>query len=668
MSQPDPDKTPDPDETPDPDTPDPATTLGEASNTKKLLRRPTDEDPGSAAKTLLVYLREAAAKFGDRPAIRFQRSEAWETITYAQLWRRASELALGFRAAGVTKDDRVLILAENGPEILVAELAAIACRAVSVVLFPKYAAHVLRQIIDQTSPRLAVVESGATLARYLDARKDSQDRIKVISWGDGVPGPRGEVRALGAVSGDGRRRIERCLAEATGDPFQQLVDRTRASDPITIAYSMGGSRAPHGAILSHDNIVPGELAKLFGPPRADDLALVQIPLAQPFARLSVCYGLLLAGATISFPRKDELVLEALAATSPTMLFLFPTALEALKKQIKDRVSGGPKWTQGAFEWALKKARTSRAERQARPPWLIDRLILSRIRGQLGGRLRFAYVGGGVADGDLLSFLQDAGIATYEGYSLAEGTPLAGINTPDDTDAAESVRYDRGIVGRPAPGIEVKVDPEGYGEICVKGLVNMKGYWREEAEAKAVLSRDGWLRTGDLGYIDPQGYIVIQDRKADTFRLSDGNFVAPAVVEAELHKSPMVRDVCVVGRGRAFPIALVVPDFKELAKRVYKTEPELARKATRRSLLSNPASRVAATIELLTLASKLAETPWAQPRAIRLLSIEFTEAVELTPAGTLRRRAIEDRFKNQIEAVYAELASEEASLASAPVIR
>jgi long-chain acyl-CoA synthetase len=423
-----------------------------------------------------------------------------------------------------------------------------------------------------------------------------------------------------------------------------------------------------GAILSHENIAREELPGLFGALRSDEVALVQIPLAQPFARLTVCYGMLAAGASIAFPHGDENVLESLGSVAPTMLFLFPTALDPLKRQIKSRVSGGPKWTQGTFEWALKKARTARAEGQQRPPWFVDRFILSRIRAQLGGRLRFAYVGGGVADGDLLSFLQDAGIATYEGYSLSEGTPLAALSRPEDTGVAESIRYDRGIVGRPLPGIEVKIEPAGFGEICVKGLVNMRGYWREEREAQAVLAGDGWLRTGDLGYVDAQGYIVIQDRKADTFRLADGqpdHYVAPAVVEAELRKSPLVRDVCVVGRDRPFPIALVVPDFKELAKRVFKDKPDLAKKATRRSLLANPASCVAATIELGQLAAKLAETPWAQPKAYRLLSIEFTEAVELTPAGTLRRNAIEDRFKNQIDEVYAKIAAEEAALAAPP---
>ncbi len=612
-----------------------------------LERTPTNPIP-----TLLGSFRDVVARFAERPAIRFHRSGVWSQITYQGLWQRVADLALGLRTAGVTKDDRVLVIAENSPEAIIAELATIACRAMSVILYPSYAAPVLRRIVAQVAPRIAIVESGPPLARYLEARRDASDRIKVISFGDGVPGPRGEIRALQAVAADGHRRIERCRAEGIADPFLALVDRTRFLDPIALAYTAGATRDPRGAILSHANAATGDLPTLFRTSGVDDVALIQIPLAQPFARLSVGYGIHRAGGSLAVPAPGEELLASIGEVRPTLLLVAPQALSTLERQIEQSVSRAPRLAKRLIAWALGVAHRARAERKRGAPWLVDRLILSRIRGLVGGQLRLVYVGGG-ADGDILSFFQDAGIDTYEGYSIAEGTPLIALNRPDFDDA---VRFAPGIVGRPIDGVDVQVGPDG--ELRVHGLVNTRGYWRDDLATRDTLERDGWLRTGDVGYLDAKGFLVLQDRKGDMIRLADGRWVAPAQVEAALRASPLVREAAVVGRGRRFPVALVVPEFAELAKRVYRAQPDLARKASRRDLLANPAGRVAVELDVIGQAAKLPD--FARPQKVRLLAMEFSDAAELTPAGTFRRPAIESKYSPQIESLYAEAAAEDAT--------
>jgi long-chain acyl-CoA synthetase len=609
--------------------------------------------------TLLAAIREAVRRWPERPAIRARKAGKWEAVTFQALWRRVGELTMGLRNAGVTKDDRVLVVAANGPEIVYAELAAVACRALSAVLHPRYTTPVLRHVLESAQPRVAIVESGEPLARYLEAREHVAERVKVISFGDGVPGPRGEVRKLSAILAEGRRRIERCRAENLPDPFEQLVERTRPSDAVAVAFTSGTTGPPRGAVMGHENAVAGDFPLLFGTPTPDDVGLVQMPFSQPFARFTVAYQLLAAGASIAFPGTDARLIDALAAYEPTMLFLGAGTLEPLEREIKGRVLEQNRLGRWLTDWALGKAREARGDPGRRLPWYVDRFILSRIRQHLGGRIRFVYIGG-AADGHVLSFFQDAGIDTYEGYAVTEATPLVALSRPE---AGEEARFGEGVAGRPLPGVQVRSDEDG--EILVRGLANMRGYWRDEAGSEAALLEDGWLRTGDLGYIDKAGQVVLQDRRGDAIQLADGTLVCPAPVEAALKAgSSLIREIVLVGRGRPFPVALVLPDWKELAARVYRAQPELARAARRGQLLANPASRVAVESEVLARAAAL-PTPRAAPRKVRLISMAFTTQTELSPTGALRRDALEDRYRHMIDALYEEAAAEEAAERAVP---
>lgn len=634
-----------------------------AAQTRRITREragTADAGPPEAPwrGTFLGALRDAVKRFAERPALRSRRSGKWETITFDAVWKRAAELAMGLRAAGVTKDDRVLIIAENSAEAVYAELATFACRALSVVLHPRFAPSVLREITNQVQPRVAIVESGQALARYLEARADAQDRVKVISFGDGIPGPRGEIRGLSAILADGRRRLERCRVEGTGDPFEQLVDRTRPTDAIAIAYTSGTTGAPRGAVFGHENILAGDLPLLFGPPSPEDVALIQMPLASPFARMTVAYQLLLAGGSVAFSGVDARLIEALAAHEPTMLFLSSGTLEPLEIEIKRNVREQTHVGRRLTDWALRRAREARTEGGGRPPWIVDKLILSRIRQYLGGRIRLVYIGG-AADGDVLSFFQDAGIDTYEGYGVTEATPLVALSRPDGSEAS---RYGDGVVGRPLPGVAVTTDDDG--EILASGLVNMRGYWKDDAASAEALLPDGRLRTGDLGYLDPSGQIVLQDKKGHVLRLADGSIVAPAPVELALRAgSSLVKQITLVGQGRPFLVALVLPDWRELAARVYRAQPDLAKSATKKQLLSNPASRVTVEIEVLTKALSLPFAA-ARPKKIRLIAMGFSTAYELSPSGALRRDAIEDRYRTMIDQLYAEAAADEAAMTAA----
>lgn len=602
--------------------------------------------PADARKNALTALREACARFGDRAAVRYPgaREGQLETITYANLWKRVAELALGLRAAGVAQDDRVLIMTENGPEALIAELATIANRALSVVLFPTYPVDVLRGIAAAVEPKVAIVESGAPLARFLEARRDAQDKLKVISFGDGVPGPRGEIRPLSPIFADGRRRLDRSLAEGKGDAFEALLARVSYDDAIAIAYSAGTTGAPRGAVLTHANVLGGDLGVLVGHVTPHDTGLVAIPLAQPFARLTVCYGLLRAGASVAPCPPGDGLLPLIERLQPTGLFLAPGAIEPLEAEIKRRVTLARGLNRRVIDWALARARSARAE-GAKVPFWVDRFVLGRIRARLGRRIRYAFVGG-AADGNVLSFFQDLGVDTYEGYAITEATPCIAVNRPEREDAN---RYGSGVVGRVAPGVDIAIDDDG--EIRARGLVLMREYWRDPAATRRALWGGGWIRTGDVGYVNKNGYIVVEDRKADLLRLADGRYVCPALVEAVLGRSPLVREIVVIGRGRPFVSALVLPSFQELAARVHASSPELAKRSTRRELMSNPASRL--QIEMELLGRSIGIPDYARPRKARLISMPFSVGNELTPWGTPRRRAIEDRFKLQIDALYTE---------------
>jgi long-chain acyl-CoA synthetase len=584
--------------------------------------------------TILERIREAVQMTPSGVAVRERTAggEACDT-SFADLWRAVGELALGLQALGLGRGDRVILYGENRPELLRADLATIAGRGLSVPLYPGAPAATTRAHCKRAGAKIAIVESGPPLARFLEAVRDLPERPRTITFGDRVPGAGGEIRALGSVEADGRRRLER-------DPraFEDAVEAARVTDEVTIAFSAGTSGAPKGALLRHEHALGFDFEKLFVKVGPGDVGLVHLPFANAFARLCVAYRLLFAGATLAFADPRGPVLEAVTDLRPTLLFTHQGVLDQAEQQILAEIRDRKARRRSPAEWAL--------ELMTRLSWrrggakLANLVLVRKVRSLFGGRLRVLYVGG-LANRATIRFLHDAGLPLYRGYGAAEITPLVSLNRPD---AAGEQGWKPGTAGKPLGGTEVRIADDG--EVLVRAAGLAKAYWH--GDAGDVCDAAGWFATGDLGRIDEDGFLAIEDRKADAIRLADGTTVLPRPVETKLRESRLITQAALFGGGRPHVVALIVPSTRALAGAAEARKlgslrpPELLSSPQVHALLSDEIERCLAAFP-----------PAARPKQFRFLSMRFAEASgELSPAQGLRRTAIEERYRAQIEALYA----------------
>jgi long-chain acyl-CoA synthetase len=275
--------------------------------------------------------------------------------------------------------------------------------------------------------------------------------------------------------------------------------------------------------------------------------------------------------------------------------------------------------------------------------LADRIVFSKLKSRLGGRLRFACTGGAPIPKEIAIFLRAAGLLVIEGYGMTETAPVLTLNGP------EKVKF--GSVGRPIPGVELKIVPEpgcerpGEGEILARGTNVMKGYHNKESETKAVLEPDGWLHTGDIGYFDEEGYLYITDRKKELLKTSGGKYVAPAPIEGRLNVHPLIEQSCVVGNKRKYCVALIVPKFDMLPKWLDRPLPEDHSK-----LIEDPEVRALFEDAIKAVNQDLAH--WEQIRRFALLPHEFSqETGELTPTQKMKRRVIDEKYQALIDPLF-----------------
>jgi long-chain acyl-CoA synthetase len=417
-------------------------------------------------------------------------------------------------------------------------------------------------------------------------------------------------------------------------------------DIATIIYTSGTTGEPKGVMLTHDNIVSNVrgchtvLAK--GP---DDVALSFLPLSHSFER-TVIYSYLTDGVTVVFAETIDTLPRDLPAVAPTLLTAVPRVFEKLHARIVDTVSQSSALRRWLFQWAfgvgLERVRRAQAEGGSLEPsgWqdrLADMLVFAKIRARVGGRLRLLVSGSAPLPKPIAEFFGAAGLWISEGYGLTETAPVLTANPP------ERPRF--GTVGPPIHGVELRIAEDG--EILARGPNIMRGYWNKPAEtAEAIV--DGWFRTGDIGTLSADGYLTITDRKKDLLVTSGGKKVAPSPIEARLKANGLVAEAVVVGDRRRFPAVLIAPNFTVLSERLA----SLGRPDGAREELARRPDVVGLYEELVTALNRdLAQ--FEQLKRVALLPTEFTIAGgELTPTLKVKRKVVEARWKDAIDAMYA----------------
>ncbi len=584
----------------------------------------------------------AAGRFSKADLVARCRADGAAVQSGRQLADAVRDLSLGLTALGVAAGDRVALLSESRPEWLLADFAILAAGAVTTPIYPTLPMEDVAFILADSGAALAIVSTVEQLGKVRAAAL-SAPALRQIVLMDGPGDATGGVPvfSLEEVSSRGHQRIVDGWGIAR--EFQDTIRRVRPDDLATIIYTSGTTGMPRGVMLTHGNLT----ANLAGILQVltlteQDTALSFLPLSHAFERM-VAYVFLTTGVSMYFADSLDTVARDLEAVRPTVMTGVPRVFEKLHARILERGRASSPVRRRLFEWAVgvARARGGRASSGAPLPAgvrassaVADRLVFSKIRARLGGRLRFAVSGSAPLRVDLAEFFLGVGVPLLEGYGLTEMAPVISV-TP-----LEAPRF--GTVGPPLPNVEVAIATDG--EILTRGPNLMRGYYNRPEETAAVV-RDGWLHTGDIGSLDDHGYLRITDRKKDLLVTSGGKKIAPQPIEARLRAHALIAEAVLIGDRRHFAAAILLPDLPALGA-------ALGADAERvRLRLEDPQVRTLFQQAVDAVNADLAQ--YERVKKFALLATEFTVAAgELTPTMKVKRRIVEERYRDLIDRLYA----------------
>jgi long-chain acyl-CoA synthetase len=461
---------------------------------------------------------------------------------------------------------------------------------------------------------------------------------------DGQPWPEG-VMTLADVEARGHSRLITGTAE--GRLFKERAAAIARDALATIIYTSGTTGEPKGVMLTHGSLSANmRAATLVLDVDHEDVALSFLPLSHSFERMAA-YVYLFAGVTMVFAESFDTVGRDIVTVRPTIITGVPRAYEKMQARVMEKGQAASPAKAALFRWAIragiaKSAATLRGRAvgpvTALKASIADKLVFTKIRAGLGGRIRFVVSGSAPLAVDTAEFFQAVGLPVIEGYGLTETAPILTVNPP----AAPRV----GTVGKAVSGVELRIASDG--EILARGPNVMKGY-HNKPEATADAVKDGWFHTGDIGHLDQDGYLTITDRKKDLLVTSGGKKIAPQPIEATLKRNPLVGEAILLGDRRKYAAALIVPDFAALERRLK----ELGRPPGDRDALVTRPDVIALYQEIVdALNRELSQ--FERVKRIVLIPAQFSiETGELTPTLKVKRKVVEERWRDAIEGLYTE---------------
>jgi long-chain acyl-CoA synthetase len=584
---------------------------------------------------------EALARHAKEDALCLKKEGQWLRISGDAFIARVRAVALGLSSLGVRRGDRVALLSENRPDWSVVDLAILSLGAVNVPIYTTQAPDQVQFILEDSGARLLFV-SGKKVFRHARPGVDPVASLEnVIFFDTDAANVREGSLTLFELEQRGAE-----LDRAEPEVFSRALNSVSSEDLATVIYTSGTTGEPKGVMLTHEAFASNVLTITSALPiRSTDIALSVLPLSHIFERV-VFYVFCWNGVSVAYAPSFDVVGEYLREVRPTIMTAVPRLFEKVFHKIVKKGTSTGGWRSSLFNWSLGVGQryAELVDKGERVPPLLEiqqevasRLVFSKWREGVGGRLRF-FVSGGAALSPVLSYsFLGAGVKILQGYGMTE-TCIVSANRPEDNRV--------GSVGLPFPGVEVKVDADG--EILVRGPNLMSGYYNHPTETAAVFTEDGWFKTGDVGRMDESGHLYITDRKKELFKLSNGKYVAPQLVESLIKQSQYVSQVVVVGAGRKAPAALIVPDWEALSSALPtpQAEEHTQRVAWSRSpeavkLVQRDVSELTATLH-----------DYERVRRVALLPEDFSiDGGELTPTLKVKRRVIDEKYSGLIDEIY-----------------
>ncbi len=591
------------------------------------------------AETLAQVLLETVKNYPRPDLMLVKKDGRYIPISTDEFGRRVKNFCLGLRELGLGKGDKIIILSENRPEWVMADLAHMCLGAITVPIYTSLVPEQIRYIIDDSDAKAVIVSNQEQWQKVEAVKSDLAKVRQFITFMDKTPAGTltfAEVEHLG----------EKLAARAPG-LFEKLALEIKPDDEASLIYTSGTTGVPKGVVLTHSNFLSNiKTACQIIDFSYKDTVLSFLPLSHVLERM-VTFTYLYVGASIGYAESVETVAENLLEIRPNIMVSVPRVFEKIYARVMDTVLSGSALKKKIFFWALKVGREYGRRKLLSEPIpaglqkkrnLAHKLVFSKIIEKTGGRVRFFVSGGAPLAKDIAEFFYALGIVILEGYGLTETSPVISVNTFDN------LRF--GTVGKPIPGIEVKIAPDG--EILTRGPHIMKGYYKKEAETREAFE-GGWFHTGDIGCFDEDGFLVITDRKKDIIVTAGGKNIAPQPIENTLKTNPYISNAVVLGDRRRFVCALVVPNFDKLEEYArynripFKDRAELVRN-------EQVVNFIRAEVDRATpgLAS------YEKLKRIALLDRDFEiEKGEITPTLKVKRNIIEQKYKDLIDALYEE---------------
>ncbi|HVF66782.1 MAG TPA: long-chain fatty acid--CoA ligase [Pyrinomonadaceae bacterium] len=599
------------------------------------------ETRAAGGPSTIVEVFERAMRVHARPdLLNYKRGGEWRSVSSEDFLRRVRRVALGLHALGLRRGDRVGILSESSPEWVTVDVGCQFAGVINVPVYPTLAPQQVCYIMDDSGSRLLFVQNSAALERVRDAVGGCNALTNVVVLeGEAAGGAMtlGELEARGAE-----------VEASSPGLLEEVSGAISPEDLATIIYTSGTTGEPKGVMLTHSNVVSnliGTSERLAFTPQ--DIVLSVLPLSHVFER-GAMYMYLHHGAKVYFAEAIDKIGENMREVRPTLVVAVPRLYEKIYARIKDKAAEGGKAKTAILMWAVRVARRWAHRvvwKKPVPAWLAlehklaSKIVFSKWREGVGGRVRLFLAGGAALPEELGLIFYGAGLPIVQGYGLTETSPVICVNGPEDNRI--------GTVGRPIRHVEVRIASDG--EIESRGPNVMRGYYNKPDATREVFTADGWFKTGDIGTLDAEGYLRITDRKKELFKTSGGKYVAPQPIEQRIKKSRFVNQVVLIGDGRKFVAALIVPDWEALRSYAQhkgldcKTPAEFCRHPRVIDLLQRQVDSVTEDL-----------SRFERVKRVALLEKELTvEGGELTPTLKVKRRVVDAKYKHVIDRLYAE---------------
>ncbi|MCH7612331.1 MAG: long-chain fatty acid--CoA ligase [Candidatus Marinimicrobia bacterium] len=590
-------------------------------------------------KTIPDMFFHSVEKYADNPCLFDKINGVWDGRTYREIGESVENIACGLASLGIKKGDKIAILSTNSSRWAIADYAITGLGAVTVTVYPTLTNPHITYICNDSETKYAFVENAEQLDKTQTLVKECK-KFKGFIMMDDSESNMENVIGFSTLIEKGKT-----YKKVSGFNFRDHGKSINEDDLLTLIYTSGTTGNPKGAMLSHKNLVSnvksGRKAIYVD---ENDVFLSFLPLSHVYERMAGHFSAFSSGASTYYAESVDTVAENMGEVRPTIMISVPRLYEKMYARIVDKVNNDSSIKQKIFWWAIKvgKEATPYLIKQKRPGGILglklglaEKLVFSKIKEKVGGRLRFFASGGAPLSKEIAEFFASANILILEGYGLTETSPVISTNTQ------ENVKF--GTVGKPIDGVEVKIAPDG--EILCRGDNVMMGYYNNPEATAEVIDQDNWFYTGDIGEIDDEGFLRITDRKKNIIVTSGGKNIAPAPMETALIMSKYIEQSIIIGDKRNFISALIVPTMENVNK--WAEDHGLSK-----DLLNDP--KIIQLFENEIKESMKNFAKFETVKKFKLIPDEWSvDSGELTPTLKVKRKVVVEKYAELIDSIYKE---------------